>query len=312
MARQLIGSAVYVYCVQPLGIPLASTALTTFFIDNEIRGTFLPQGSDQPSSYLPSANIFSQAGLPETPHVLQVNVGLNSIFLFDYLIYTHTEQTTINSTNIATSVLLPQDLLASSQSVNSYVSMLKNTKKNNIATFAGAIGGSVGVLALLALGLAFSIIKRRRNYERRERAALQSDDSPRMIGPRPFVPRFFPGTNPDPPPYVESTSGSTSDGSYSLSPSHETPQMRSSELVPVSRPAHIPGQESSYADIPPSTPPPRLDDAHLLTPPPPFGAAIASTPASISEAERATPSDVSGTDLEPHQGQLAVETSRPH
>lgn len=43
------------------------------------------------------------------------------------------------------------------------------TRKHNIATFAGAVGGSAGFLSLLALGLCISIRHRRRRAVHRER-----------------------------------------------------------------------------------------------------------------------------------------------
>ncbi|KAG6843802.1 hypothetical protein H0H87_000259 [Tephrocybe sp. NHM501043] len=297
----------------------------TFYIDNSIYGTFFHQYPQPPRPYphyqeeeapqTHSLNVFSKTGLPHTMHALKVSLAQDSVFAFDYLVYTREGRATRAKSDSA--ILLQE---RADENETSQQTQEQKKKKHNIATFGGAIGGSVGVLALVALGLAFSIIKRRRNYERRERALMSeaSDDSPRMIGPRPFVPRFFPGTepanndtstpNPDgPPPYIESFSGSGSGSdtshshSHSHSTSHETPappsppQMRSirtlSEFenpppVTVSYIVHLPlsGPGSSYADIPPSTPPPPpLDrdedlrgDSVIMPPPPPFGVAIAS------------------------------------
>ncbi|KAI0776692.1 hypothetical protein BD413DRAFT_602221 [Trametes elegans] len=93
------------------------------------------------------------------------------------------------------------------------------SKSNNIATFAGAVGGSVGLLGVLALSLAISIYRRRVRAARRDRHFREtqsrsnpdfdgesfhteaSEDRPVMQGPAPFVPRYFPGTVvPAPPP----------------------------------------------------------------------------------------------------------------
>jgi hypothetical protein len=86
---------------------------------------------------------------------------------------------------------------------------------HNVATFAGAVGGAIGFLALCSLGIAVSIIRRRVRAARRDRQWLERDtesDSgstagtrpPSMRGPAPFVPRYFPGTVPiAPPPYVQ-------------------------------------------------------------------------------------------------------------
>jgi len=88
-------------------------------------------------------------------------------------------------------------------------------RKHNIATFAGAVAGSVGALGTVAFCIFLSICRRRRISARRERRQRRledpeasseggssgrrsllgsSRDAPRMIGPRPFVPRYFPGT----------------------------------------------------------------------------------------------------------------------
>lgn len=300
------GTAVYLYSIQPLGLPLVDTTPTamnlTFNLDNNTRDTFLHQGSDAATGYVPGVNVYSKTGLTETPHVLRVELGPNTVFLFDYMIYTRS-----NPSNPTTP--LAQDIPNPSQSVSPYVrsrlilgksaspislflasplqhgvieanhlTLIRSTKRHNIATFAGAVGGSVGVLALVSLGLAFSIIKRRRNYERRERLNQRellhtdaSDDSPPEAGPAPFVPRFFPGTHvpADPPPYVESLStSSTSDASHPALPS-----MVSSSVIPASYNAHLARSlDRSYADVPPSSPPPPLDD--ILPPPPPFALAI--------------------------------------
>ncbi|KAF9468346.1 hypothetical protein BDZ94DRAFT_782002 [Collybia nuda] len=201
------GSAVYLYCIQPLGIPGVGAAPTSmdlnFILDNNLVGNFSHQGSESASGYASHVNVFAQANLTEALHTLRVDVGLGSAFLFDYMIYTQVQD---NHTNDTTPDV-------PNQNVDS------NTKKRNVATFAGAIGGSVGVLAVISLCLALSIIKRRRNYNQRERRARDrsslhtnaSDDSPPMIGPAPFIPRFFPGTTvtstySDPPSYVESMS----------------------------------------------------------------------------------------------------------
>src|SRR5688572_8353693 len=92
-------------------------------------------------------------------------------------------------------------------------SFIRTARKHNIATFAGAVGGSVGVLGLFSLCLAISIIRRRHLAAKRERRERDheslhtngSDDSPNMSGPAPFVPRFFPDTviPSEPPTYVD-------------------------------------------------------------------------------------------------------------
>ncbi|KAI0370970.1 hypothetical protein BV20DRAFT_228999 [Pilatotrama ljubarskyi] len=141
-------------------------------------------------------------------------------------------------------------------------------KSNNIATFAGAVGGSVGLLAVLALSLAISIYRRRVRAARRDRHLRQarnvdfdgesfhtdaSEDSPPMHGPAPFIPRYFPGTVvPAPPPPYSPPSEQTAALLAAASPVSS----------PLWAPPRIPGpgEDASYADRPPPTPPPLPED----------------------------------------------------
>ncbi len=157
-------------------------------------------------------------------------------------------------------------------------------KAHNIATFAGAVGGSVGLLAVLALSLAISIYRRRLRSQRRDRGRRAhnhsnpdfdgesfhtdgSEDSPPMQGPVPFVPRYFPGTvvPAPPPPY---------------SPPAEATMALLSSSSPVSwgHPLDLlPGEDRSYADRPPPSPPPLPEDGmDDFFAPPSFPAAISS------------------------------------
>ena len=157
---------------------------------------------------------------------------------------------------------------------------IRAVKKHNIATFAGAVGGSVGVLGLFALGLALNILRRRRQSARRDlldRESLHrvhtngSDDSPNMSGPTPFVPRYFPGTvipPPDPPAYTVAVASNH----------NRLTSLTSSTGSTYSNP------HRSYADIPPASPPPPLDE---IQPPPPFPDAIPSPPSTTRTLHRA-------------------------
>ncbi|KAI0789276.1 hypothetical protein C8Q75DRAFT_807375 [Abortiporus biennis] len=180
-------------------------------------------------------------------------------------------------------------------------------KSHSIATFAGAVGGSVGLLAVLALSLAFSIYRRRLHAKRRDRRSREarahgqhgsvtsfgadsfhtnaSEDGPPMQGPAPFVPRYFPGTVPAAPPPYSPSAAQTSEVTTSLlsaSPTH-------SPSGAIAWPTHRLGytvvptssNDASYAEHPPPTPPMTdrdLEDGYgYFAPPPPFGVAI-STP----------------------------------
>lgn len=159
------------------------------------------------------------------------------------------------------------------------------SKSHNVATFAGAVGGSVGLLAVLALSLAFSIYRRRLRARRRDRAYREtgrghdqsvnsfhtdaSEDGPPMQGPAPFVPRYFPGTiiTAAPPPYSPPASPSNEQTSGLLGA--PVPSM----LWSSRRQGGSSGDSdsSSYADRPPPTPPvlpvPDMEDGYFAAPP---------------------------------------------
>ena len=158
------------------------------------------------------------------------------------------------------------------------------SKAHNIATFAGAVGGSVGLLAVLALSLAISIYRRRMRARRRDRRYRRSqnrsnpdfdgesfhtdgsDDGPPMQGPAPFVPRYFPGTVvPAPPPPYSPPADQTTALLSSMSPPWGTSGLPG------------PSEDTSYADRPPPSPPPipeeGVDDYFA---PPSFPQAISS------------------------------------
>lgn len=174
-------------------------------------------------------------------------------------------------------------------------STTSSTKSHNVATFAGAVGGSVGLLSVLALSLAFSLYRRRVRARRRDRAYRESrreqglsvssfhtdasDDGPPMQGPAPFVPRYFPGTiiNTAPPPYSLPAPASNEPTSALLG-APETPMP---SIAWSSRRFGTAGGDTdsqSYAERPPPTPPPSdgayTDDGYFA-PPPSFPVAIA-------------------------------------
>jgi len=114
---------------------------------------------------------------------------------------------------------------------------------SNVATFAGAIGGTVGVLALIALGVAISICRRRMATSRRE--ARERGESGTHAG----------------------------DGSIQQSNTDDRPQMRQNTALPAFTPRYFPDY------IPPPVARPRLPSgsmqyedqavgyAHLESPP---------------------------------------------
>jgi hypothetical protein len=187
--------------------------------------------------------------------------------------------------------------LSSLEQYDNAIISYRQVKKHNVATFGGAVGGSVGVLALFSLGLALSIMRRRylaAKREQRDHESLHtnaSDDSPHMVGPAPFVPRYFPDTViPSEPPTYMAALASNNNNSTLL----------------ASLPLEAFGStQRSYADIPPSIPPPPLEDL-MIPPPPPFPVAISTPPSppmqivSMSEEEGALPPSITGAERSSH------------
>ncbi|THH15878.1 hypothetical protein EW146_g4672 [Bondarzewia mesenterica] len=245
------GSAIYLYCLLPLGLPANSNSTPTltnltYTLDGEPAGGFLHNGSAQSSGFEPRFPFFTKSGLSQTAHTLRVNLGPDSVLLFDSYVFTQTDaMDSNNSPSASTTETQP------APSTSPSVLVKASSKKHNIATFAGAVGGSVGLLSIIAACLAFSIYRRRvlsarrQRREQRNRQQLTSDDSdietfhtdgsedgPPMQGPAPFVPRFFPGTVPvAPPPYIGHL------------PTTSTPLLD-----------RAPSVVGSYADRPPPTP----------------------------------------------------------
>ncbi|KAI5120245.1 hypothetical protein M0805_007549 [Coniferiporia weirii] len=234
------GTAIYLFAIMPLfPAPPNTTPTTTnlsFTLDGTPRGQLLFQpdatkagtptvNSTTAEKFLPGVSVFSSSGLDDMAHSLVVNVGADSVFLFDYAVYTAGASDSVSSTTTA----------PGSQRTESSNNVDDSSSKHNVATFAGAVGGSVGLLSVLAFGLCISIRYRRRRARQRERrdhgafaetftardhGAFGPDDDEEgsvfrrrsgvgaqpimsQAGPALFVPRYFPGSTPaSPPPYV--------------------------------------------------------------------------------------------------------------
>ncbi|KAJ6620446.1 hypothetical protein B0H10DRAFT_1078443 [Mycena sp. CBHHK59/15] len=252
------GTAVYIYCIQPLGASVAPQPPTlmniTFSLDDRMISTFVHQGSPTASGFRSGVNVFAQKGLSDGPHALRLSLGPNSALILDYVIYTQNTADPPPSSLSQTSTRSAA-LNASSPPAVGDVTNDETTKKGTVS-FAGAVAGSLGVLGILCFGTAFSIYWRRLLAARRERLERGGENPPAMmVGPASFVPRYFPGTvlPSIPPPYATSES------------SHHTTLVSASEPL-----LSIPNTGSqTYADIPPP-----LDE--LV--PPSFGVAL-TTPA---------------------------------
>ncbi|OCH87832.1 hypothetical protein OBBRIDRAFT_837056 [Obba rivulosa] len=296
------GSAVYVFALIPMGTAAANHTPThmnlTYVLDDQPAGAFVHNGSSSTSSFQPSTAVFSSSGLGEGPHTLQVQLGPDSVFLLDYIQYSHEDIGSGGGPSATSSVSGNQGTGTSAQGsgstspspnpAGSNLSTTPSSKSHSIATFAGAVGGSVGLLSVLALSVAISIYRRRLVARRRDRRLREergyaesfhtdgSDDALPMSGPAPFVPRYFPGTVPTaPPPYIAAVSP-INDATALLSST--SPIMSPLQLWPPGRNAEGDSDSASYADRPPPTPPPIvMEDGTYFPPPPSFPAAI-STP----------------------------------
>ncbi|KIP05697.1 hypothetical protein PHLGIDRAFT_128722 [Phlebiopsis gigantea 11061_1 CR5-6] len=303
------GSAIYLFAIVPEYAAPANTTPTymnlTFTFDSQPAGTFrnLGKPSTPISTFTPSVVVFQRTGLPTSPHSLTVSVGPDSVFLLDYIVYTAESdfEQVVNNTSSAlptpANSTIPAGAAQSSPSPS--VSGTTTThvdsshSSHNVATFAGAIGGSVGLLTVLAVSLAFSIYRRRLRARRRDRAYREargassissfhtdaSEDGPPMQGPEPFVPRYFPGTviTAAPPPYSRPASPSNDQTSALLGPP-ETPM--ASMSWSSRRTGGVISDSDSYADRPPPTPPNNgsvvgFDEDGYYIAPPPFPVAIA-------------------------------------
>ncbi|KAH9062645.1 hypothetical protein EDB83DRAFT_2385258 [Lactarius deliciosus] len=198
------GSALYLFCVLPLGIPPNTNSTPTlmnltFTLDGEPAGSFFHNGSTNTGGFQSNVPVFSRGSLSSSGHNLLVNLGPNSVFLLDYYVSTRS--------NIGPPSAPATGILSESTGISK--------KKHEVQTFAGAVGGIVGVLAVISACVAISIYRRRRRSARRDLRDREqqsdaqsfhtdaSDDPPSMQGPTPFIPRYFPGTVPlAPPPYI--------------------------------------------------------------------------------------------------------------
>jgi hypothetical protein len=86
-----LGSAINLFCILPLGKPPnanSTPTLTnlTFTLDSVAAGNFLHSGSATNQGFQSTVSVFSRGGLSNFTHSLLVNLGPNSVFLFDYYV----------------------------------------------------------------------------------------------------------------------------------------------------------------------------------------------------------------------------------
>lgn len=238
--------------------------------------------------FLQNVLVYSASTLNDEKYTLTMSVGVDSVFLLDYIIYTAGD----NDDPIGDEASLTSSAPDSQRTAGNLDD--GETRHHNVATFAGAVGGSVGFLGTLALGLCISIRYRRVRASRREarvrrmayaepftavdHGELPDDDDEaqrsvrngatmRQAGPAPFVPRYFPGSTPaSPPPYVaDATETETRTNMMSITRAGVPVAVPSSSPPAIAMPTPIldlslarsvsGGTSESYADRPPPTPP---------------------------------------------------------
>ncbi|KAJ3573280.1 hypothetical protein NP233_g2524 [Leucocoprinus birnbaumii] len=271
------GSAVYLFGIATspsltsTDIPLPTLPCISFTVDGQQLSNLTATDvvSPEVKSCSMKEPIFSHLDLPgDREHELLVTISPSTIFALSHIVYTRRHPTTSPAEilrqdypqvqslpALTSSFTLPGDdarIQSTSEPHWRQVTLrpraeeasssrtTETNKKHNVATFAAAVGTVVGILALVSLVVAFSIIRRRRlahlrdadpatdNVERqvphiRARRISSSstsssvsssastsvlhteasEDTPNPIqqqhmmqiqGPRPSIPRFFPGT----------------------------------------------------------------------------------------------------------------------
>ncbi|KAJ7740906.1 hypothetical protein DFH07DRAFT_1064075 [Mycena maculata] len=276
-----IGTAVYIYCIQPLGLTVfpapPSLMNVTLSIDNTSLSTFVHQGTAAGSGFASGVNVFAKMGLTDGPHALQLNLAPNSALILDYIVVT--QNVPDSSSVVAAETIQPlvTQSVSQSSSPSSTSTTDGGTTKKDRATFAGTLGGVLGVLGTICFGTAISIYRRRKLAARRERRERGDAPPATMLGPATFVPRYFPGTvaHNTPPPYAPSDASSVS--------SHHASQVGASE------PLLLQSDQRAYTDA-------AGDDVA----PPSFGVAITTPAVTILSG-----SDVENPPPRPHSWGVA-------
>lgn len=85
----------------PFGYPQANDAPThmnlSYVLDLQPAGSFQYNGTTSTSDVGPATVVFAKSGLTEGLHTLNINVGPDSVFLLDYLVYTRNNNTAMGS-----------------------------------------------------------------------------------------------------------------------------------------------------------------------------------------------------------------------
>jgi hypothetical protein len=85
-----------VNCLLPLGVPpgannTPTSTNLTFTLDGQPVGAFLHNGSPDQSGFQPNATVFAQQSLSPSQHTLRIDLGPDSVFLLDSVVFTQGE-----------------------------------------------------------------------------------------------------------------------------------------------------------------------------------------------------------------------------
>ncbi|KAJ7440142.1 hypothetical protein FB451DRAFT_1344130 [Mycena latifolia] len=84
----ILGTAIYLFCVVPNTIPSTTTFVNLqFTLDGVLIGTYT-HAPDSSTDILYSVPVLSSQNLKNEPHTLVAQTASNSLFIFDFAIYT--------------------------------------------------------------------------------------------------------------------------------------------------------------------------------------------------------------------------------
>ncbi|KAJ7742725.1 hypothetical protein DFH07DRAFT_39563 [Mycena maculata] len=162
------GTAIYLFCVVPNTISFATTVYDlSFTLDDGSIGTYthVPDASDE---ILYSVPVLSSENLSNQAHTLVAETAGNSLFVFDFAIYTFDDSPPTTTTSMtATSSAVPIGAPQTSTMPGSTQSTTSRSRAPLAAIVAGSIAGVVAIiLSLLAI----------RCWKRRRRQGQRRDD----------------------------------------------------------------------------------------------------------------------------------------
>ncbi|KAJ7651131.1 hypothetical protein FB45DRAFT_1018483 [Roridomyces roridus] len=172
IAMDFTGVAIYVYFILPNdeGRGITTTTAANFSIDGTVQGNFT-HDSDGTTDVEFNALVFTQTGLSNETHSLLIPAsGPDSLYInFDYATYTFQEATvdTSSSTPSSSSSVPGASGTSSSHSSN-----------HTRAIVGGAVGGGVGLVALLCVALFFLCKRPVQSADRPQEATVVDHSAP--------------------------------------------------------------------------------------------------------------------------------------